>query len=198
MASQPWLFQFPTPPAGAGSAGAVRAGEDSDYANGNQYLDIGLYGVPHSAAYAKDHVYCQRAMEEIVRREGGFMFNYSVGYSTRDEFWRTFDRALYDAIRNRTGAVGSFVDIYTKLGGGDKIDRWLAARHKERAAAIAAGNAPYIDPTSVQAAAMFGHAEPAPAPAAAASGGVFASPSSAGSGGAAASRRVIPWQSPTY
>ena len=65
-------------------------------------------------------------------------------------------------------------------------------------AAIAAGTAPHIDPSSVQAAALFGHAEPVPAAAASASAGAFASPSSAGSGGAAPSRRVIPWQSPTY
>ncbi len=79
VGSEQWLFNFPAPRRDA--QGAVVAG-------GTQFLDVGLYGVPRSAAYKRDHVWCQRGMEEIVRKEKGFMFNYSVGYSTFDEFWQ--------------------------------------------------------------------------------------------------------------
>jgi len=83
------------------------------------YLDVGLYGKPTAPDYQA--VPAHRKMEAFLRRVNGFVASYAVSYSTRREFWEMNNRGLYDRIRARTNAVGAFVDIYDKIGGGTKV-----------------------------------------------------------------------------
>ncbi len=83
------------------------------------YLDIGLYAAPTTANY--DAVTSHRRMEKFLRDFDGFLAPYAVNYSTVTEFWSVYHKELYDSQRLATKADGSWVDLFKKIGGGEKI-----------------------------------------------------------------------------
>ncbi|EFA07314.1 delta(24)-sterol reductase [Tribolium castaneum] len=88
--------------------------EGTDYA---MYNDLGIYGVP---GYVKrkeryNPVYAMREMEKFTRDIGGFSFLYADIFMTREEFEEMFDLTLYEKVRRKYGAEGSFPHLYDKV-----------------------------------------------------------------------------------
>ncbi|RZC33420.1 FAD binding 4 domain containing protein [Asbolus verrucosus] len=81
------------------------------------YNDLGIYGVP---GYVKrkekyDPVQAMREMEKFTRDVGGFSFLYADIFMTRKEFEEMFDLTLYEKVREKYGAEGSFPHLYDKV-----------------------------------------------------------------------------------
>ena len=88
-----------------------------DGTNYAMYNDLGIYGVP---GYVKrkeryNPVYAMREMEKFTRDVGGFSFLYADIFMTKDEFEQMFDLTLYESVRRKYGAEGSFPHLYEKV-----------------------------------------------------------------------------------
>lgn len=82
------------------------------------FLDIGIYGVPQRILNGDpkfDAVTRVRRLEEHVRKMGGFLHTYCDVFSTEDEFMEMFDHTLWQAMRDRYDANGTFPTIYEKV-----------------------------------------------------------------------------------
>ncbi|MEY4512974.1 MAG: delta(24)-sterol reductase isoform, partial [Pseudomonadota bacterium] len=81
------------------------------------FVDIGAWQVPRfvkrkEAWNGREAV---RRMEAWLRAHGAFQCLYAVTEQTRDEFWQMFDRTLYEAVREKYGAAGAFMDVFDKV-----------------------------------------------------------------------------------
>lgn len=79
------------------------------------YVDIGIYGVPHVQPYR--HTEEMRALEAKVREAEGYQGLYAVCYMDKKEFREMFHHELYDACREKYGAISRFPDVFEKAGG---------------------------------------------------------------------------------
>ncbi|XP_044263767.1 delta(24)-sterol reductase-like [Tribolium madens] len=88
--------------------------EGTDYA---MYNDLGIYGVPGYVKRKEKYnpVYAMREMEKFTRDIGGFSFLYADIFMTREEFEEMFDLTLYEKVRVKYGAEGSFPHLYDKV-----------------------------------------------------------------------------------
>lgn len=88
--------------------------EGTDYA---MYNDLGVYGVPGYVKRKEKYnpVYAMREMEKFTRDIGGFSFLYADIFMTREEFEEMFDLTLYEKVRKKYGAEGSFPHLYDKV-----------------------------------------------------------------------------------
>jgi len=98
----------------------LRPGRGIVHAKGDSpvlYVDLGAYGVPGAVKRGEDYDIVEhiRKVEEYVTSVDGFEMPYAVSYMTRKEFGKMFDRALYDDLRKKLGALEAFPDIYEKI-----------------------------------------------------------------------------------
>lgn len=106
-----WLCPTALPKAGAGQGGIV---ESKTGTKDNMYIDIGAYGVPGNKDY--DAKRCGRAVEDYVRKVGGYQLLYADTYMTREEFEEMFDHTLYRKVRSKTpDGTKAFPEIYDKV-----------------------------------------------------------------------------------
>jgi delta24-sterol reductase len=107
-----WLCPTALPNAGAGRGGIV---ESRTRSKDCMYIDIGAYGVPgNPKAYEAEK--CGRAVEEYVRKVGGFQLLYADTYMTREEFESMFDHTLYRQVRSKyPDGTRAFPEIYDKV-----------------------------------------------------------------------------------
>jgi len=88
--------------------------EGTNYA---MYNDLGVYGVPGYVKRKETYnpVYAMREMEKFTRDIGGFSFLYADIFMNREEFEEMFDLGLYEVVRVKYGAEGSFPHLYDKV-----------------------------------------------------------------------------------
>jgi FAD/FMN-containing dehydrogenase len=77
------------------------------------YVNFGFWDVvrrrePHEAGYFN------RLIEERVRALGGIKSLYSDSYYDEEQFWTTYNRAAYRALKDRYDPKGAFRDLYAK------------------------------------------------------------------------------------
>jgi FAD/FMN-containing dehydrogenase len=84
---------------------------DEFYANleDGWFVDLAIYGMKPQT----DKPYHQ-LMEQKLRELGGVKTLISHNYYTRDEFWQTWNKANYDAVKAITDPDNVFRDLYTK------------------------------------------------------------------------------------
>lgn len=81
------------------------------------FVDVGAWQVPGFVKRGEpwDAHAAVRRIEAWVREHGGYQCLYAVTEQTRDEFWRMFDRTLYERARAEYGAEGAFMDVFDKV-----------------------------------------------------------------------------------
>jgi FAD/FMN-containing dehydrogenase len=73
------------------------------------FLDLAIYGLRQ-----KDDRNYYRMIEEELRALGGIKTLIAHNYYTEDEFWQTWNRGNYDAVKRVTDPNNVFRDLYTK------------------------------------------------------------------------------------
>jgi delta24-sterol reductase len=82
------------------------------------FLDIGIYGIPRRIKDGDerfDAVTRVRRFEKRVRELGGFLHTYCDVFSTEEEFREMFDHTLWQEMRKKYEADGTFPTIYAKV-----------------------------------------------------------------------------------
>lgn len=81
------------------------------------FVDVGAWQVPRPVKRKErwSGPTAVRNFEAWLREHGGYQCLYAVTEQTRSEFWQMFDRTLYDAVREKYGAVGAFMDVFDKV-----------------------------------------------------------------------------------
>lgn len=98
-----WLCPFKLP----NNPGMLRVPQEK------LFVDVGVYGVPKRPGF--DSQKTTRAVEEFVRKVGGFQMMYADSYMTKKEFREMFDHTLYDEMREKYNCHKAFPDIYDKV-----------------------------------------------------------------------------------
>jgi len=107
-----WLCPCALPKTGAGKGGIVVSRTKTKDC---MYIDIGAYGVPGNPK-TYEAKKCGRAVEEYVRKVGGFQLLYADTYMTREEFEAMFDHTLYRQVRAKyPDGTRAFPEIYDKV-----------------------------------------------------------------------------------
>ncbi|EGY20461.1 24-dehydrocholesterol reductase [Verticillium dahliae VdLs.17] len=108
----------PAPAAASASTSASAAappaapGAAPPQPKGRPMLNIGLwgFGAKEPAAFVAQN----RALEDKLHALGGMKWLYAHLYQSRDDFWRTYDAAWYDALRAKYGA-DTLPTVYDKV-----------------------------------------------------------------------------------
>ncbi|HEX5660472.1 MAG TPA: FAD-binding oxidoreductase [Polyangiales bacterium] len=81
------------------------------------FVDVGAWQVPRIVKRKQpwDGIQAVKNMEQWLRDNHAFQCLYAVTEQTREEFWRMFDRTLYDQVREKYGAKGAFMDVFDKV-----------------------------------------------------------------------------------
>jgi len=75
-------------------------------------INVGVWGIPqlgkkiYNANNFHEFIGINRDIERVVRELGGLKWLYAHNYYTEDEFWQTYDKEKYDALRERWNASG--------------------------------------------------------------------------------------------
>jgi len=94
------------------------------------FVDLGIYGIPPSAATGHYHqVPATRRLEKFVRDCGGYLMLYADLCTTRDEFEQIFEHSNYHVMRRKYQAEGAFPEVYDKV----MPESWLIAEIREKA-----------------------------------------------------------------
>ncbi|XP_038974487.1 delta(24)-sterol reductase-like [Phoenix dactylifera] len=96
---------------------------DTSYAQ--MFADVGVYYAPGPVLRGEefDGAEAVHRLEEWLIQNHGFQPQYSVSELTERNFWRMFDRSLYEQCRKKYKAVGTFMDVYYKSKKGKKTER---------------------------------------------------------------------------
>eukprot|EP00245_Coleochaete_scutata_P004582 TRINITY_DN17301_c0_g1_i1.p1 TRINITY_DN17301_c0_g1~~TRINITY_DN17301_c0_g1_i1.p1 ORF type:complete len:580 (-),score=128.42 TRINITY_DN17301_c0_g1_i1:523-2220(-) len=96
---------------------------DTDYAQ--MWTDIGLYYAPGPVLRREDFdgaAACSR-MEQFLIDSNSFQALYAVTELNESDFWRMFDRSLYEKCRAKYSAIGTFMSVYYKSKKGKKTEQ---------------------------------------------------------------------------
>jgi hypothetical protein len=73
------------------------------------FIDLAIYGMKQPAGKN-----CHKIIEDKLRELGGIKTLISHNYYSRDEFWKTWNKPNYDAVKAITDPDNVFRDLYTK------------------------------------------------------------------------------------
>lgn len=95
--------------------GGFRKGDDE---RAQMYTDVGIWFTPgHILRGEKwDVKAASNCMEQWLIGNHGFQTLYAITELSEEDFWKMFDRRLYEQCREKYGAVGTFMDVYYKIG----------------------------------------------------------------------------------
>jgi delta24-sterol reductase len=81
------------------------------------FVDVGAWQVPRFVKRKErwNGREAVKQMEAWLREHGSYQCLYAVTEQTREEFWRMFDRSLYEKVRRKYGAQGAFMDVFDKV-----------------------------------------------------------------------------------
>eukprot|EP00924_Labyrinthula_sp_SR-Ha-C_P013583 augustus_masked-scaffold_5-processed-gene-7.48-mRNA-1 protein AED:0.41 eAED:0.43 QI:0/-1/0/1/-1/1/1/0/488 len=97
-----------------------RKGQFQTKGKEGMFYDLGVYGIPKVSR--KETVQGLRQMEEYTRKHGGAPFLYADTFMSREEFEDMFDLTLYEEVRKKYNAEGSFPHLYDKTSGCQSFD----------------------------------------------------------------------------
>uniref|UniRef100_A0A7N0UKI4 Delta(24)-sterol reductase n=1 Tax=Kalanchoe fedtschenkoi TaxID=63787 RepID=A0A7N0UKI4_KALFE len=89
------------------------------------YTDIGVYYAPGPVLRGEvfDGAGAVRKLETWLIENHGFQPQYAVSELDERKFWRMFDAELYEQVRKKYGAVGTFMSVYYKSKKGRKTEK---------------------------------------------------------------------------
>lgn len=95
--------------------GALAQGDTAD---AQMFTDLGIWYTPgHILRGEKfDASAASHALEQWLIQNHGYQTLYAVTELSEGDFWKMFDKTLYDKCRTRYKAVGNFMDVYYKVG----------------------------------------------------------------------------------
>ncbi len=73
------------------------------------FLDLAIYGMKQRGGFNM-----HQAMEDELMRIGGIKTLISHNYYSEQDFWQTWNKETYDAVKSRTDPDNIFRDLYTK------------------------------------------------------------------------------------
>ncbi|XVF43409.1 hypothetical protein PTKIN_Ptkin02bG0037800 [Pterospermum kingtungense] len=96
---------------------------DTHYAQ--MYTDVGVYYAPGPVLRGEvfDGADAVRKMEQWLIENHSFQPQYAVSELNEKDFWRMFDAGLYEHVRRKYGAVGTFMSVYYKSKKGRKTEK---------------------------------------------------------------------------
>ncbi|XP_022727281.1 delta(24)-sterol reductase-like [Durio zibethinus] len=96
---------------------------DTPYAQ--MFTDVGVYYAPGPVLRGEefDGAEAVRKMEQWLIENHGFQPQYAVSELNEKDFWRMFDAGLYEHVRRKYGAVGTFMSVYYKSKKGRKTEK---------------------------------------------------------------------------
>ncbi|CAL9113864.1 delta(24)-sterol reductase [Musa acuminata AAA Group] len=99
--------------------------KQGDTSFAQMFADIGVYYAPGPVLRGEefDGAEAVHRLEEWLIQNHGFQPQYSVSELSEDNFWRMFDRELYDHCRRKYKAIGTFMDVYYKSKKGKKTEK---------------------------------------------------------------------------
>ncbi|CAL9109078.1 unnamed protein product [Musa textilis] len=99
--------------------------KQGDTSFAQMFADIGVYYAPGPVLRGEefDGAEAVHRLEEWLIQNHGFQPQYSVSELSENNFWRMFDRELYDHCRRKYKAIGTFMDVYYKSKKGKKTEK---------------------------------------------------------------------------
>ncbi|MBA0815490.1 hypothetical protein Gohar_000258 [Gossypium harknessii] len=96
---------------------------DTPYAQ--MFTDVGVYYAPGPVLRGEvfDGAEAVRKMEQWLIKNHSFQPQYAVSELNEKDFWRMFDADLYEHVRKKYGAVGTFMSVYYKSKKGRKTEK---------------------------------------------------------------------------
>ncbi|XWS69519.1 hypothetical protein CRYUN_Cryun04dG0185600 [Craigia yunnanensis] len=101
----------------------IRRQGDTPYAQ--MFTDVGVYYTPGPVFRGEvfDGAEAVRKMEKWLIENHSFQPQYAVSEMNEKDFWRMFDAGLYEHVRRKYGAVGTFMSVYYKSKKGRKTEK---------------------------------------------------------------------------
>ncbi|KAK8507988.1 hypothetical protein V6N13_055454 [Hibiscus sabdariffa] len=96
---------------------------DTEYAQ--MFTDVGVYYAPGPVLRGEvfDGAEAVRKMEKWLIENHSFQPQYAVSELNEKDFWKMFDADLYEHVRRKYGAVGTFMSVYYKSKKGRKTEK---------------------------------------------------------------------------
>ncbi|KAE8699063.1 Delta(24)-sterol reductase [Hibiscus syriacus] len=96
---------------------------DTQYAQ--MYTDVGVYYAPGPVLRGEvfDGAEAVRKMEKWMIENHSFQPQYAVSELNEKDFWKMFNADLYEHVRKKYGAVGTFMSVYYKCKKGRKTEK---------------------------------------------------------------------------
>ncbi|XVE91776.1 hypothetical protein REPUB_Repub01dG0041000 [Reevesia pubescens] len=96
---------------------------DTPYAQ--MFTDVGVYYTPGPVFRGEvfDGAEAVRKMEQWLIENNSFQPQYAVSELKEKDFWKMFDAGLYEHVRRKYGAVGTFMSVYYKSKKGRKTEK---------------------------------------------------------------------------
>ncbi|KAK8522746.1 hypothetical protein V6N13_115705 [Hibiscus sabdariffa] len=96
---------------------------DTHYAQ--MFTDVGVYYAPGPVLRGEvfDGAEAVRKMEKWLIENHSFQPQYAVSELNEKDFWKMFDADLYEHVRKKYGAVGTFMSVYYKSKKGRKTEK---------------------------------------------------------------------------
>lgn len=89
----------------------------ADTEEGQMWTDVGIWTVPLPVLRNEvwDGIEATKSMEKWLRDNRSYQCLYAVSEQSEEEFWKMFDKTLYDAVRKKYGAECNFMSVYYKI-----------------------------------------------------------------------------------
>ncbi|KAL4302016.1 hypothetical protein GQ457_10G027970 [Hibiscus cannabinus] len=96
---------------------------DTHYAQ--MFTDVGVYYAPGPVLRGEvfDGAEAVRKLEKWLIENHSFQPQYAVSELNEKDFWKMFDADLYEHVRKKYGAVGTFMSVYYKSKKGRKTEK---------------------------------------------------------------------------
>ena len=89
-----------------------------DTKEAQMFTDVGIWYTPGHILRGEqfDAAAASHTLEQWLIENHGYQTLYAVTELNETDFWKMFDKTLYEKCRKRYGAVGNFMDVYYKVG----------------------------------------------------------------------------------
>lgn len=75
------------------------------------FVNVGVYGIPAKGQSIPE---VTAELTRLAASWGGRRVLYAIGEQSKEEFWKSYDRAAYEALRRKYHAVGQWTDLYDR------------------------------------------------------------------------------------
>ncbi|KAE8719223.1 Delta(24)-sterol reductase [Hibiscus syriacus] len=119
------LFKLPVKTMVYPEAGFEHHHRQGDTQYAQMYTDVGIYYAPGPVLRGEvfDGAEAVRKMEKWMIENHSFQPQYTVSELNEKDFWKMFNADLYEHVRKKYGAVGTFMSVYYKSKKGRKTEK---------------------------------------------------------------------------